>query len=173
MKNSIYSSGLILFFLLISCTSDDVNVDDSHIVGIWKLTEWNVKTPLDLNNDGIASSNLLTEFGCLNGSALVFNDAINGTLFYSSDVGFHTGIESEDEIFNGIICSTSSERLPSLITYVKIDNTVTINNDGDLSDLTLEGNTLSMFIQDGFVAYDVNTFEISVILDATYVFTKE
>jgi len=173
MKKPLFIFSILLcIIILTSCTSDD-SVENSSIMGAWKLTEWNVKTPLDLNNDGIASTNLLTEFGCLDGSELVFNDVNSGTILYTSDVGFHTGFDEEESQIFMMICGTDSERLAIPFTYSINENIVTITVSGELVNLTLEGNTLSLFVQDGFVAYDINTFEVSVIQDATYVFTKE
>lgn len=53
----------LLFF--ISCSSDET--DKGHD-GIWDLTEINVTFPVDNNNDGIFSSNIMQELPCLSGT---------------------------------------------------------------------------------------------------------
>lgn len=172
MKKSL----LFLYFIiaclpLTSCSQDD-EVNKSAITGIWKLTAWNVITPLDLNNDGESSTNLLNEFGCLSGSELIFKDSGFATLFYSSEVAFNVEIENES-LFFMLICGTSSNTVPRQITYVQQENSVILNDNGVELVLSLSENSLSFLVTDGFVGRDVNTQSIVVSEDVTYVFTKQ
>ncbi len=144
--------------------------DDNSIEGTWKLTSWTIKTAIDLNNDGLSETSFAP--GCLNGSNLKFTDASNGSLFFSSSVSYNTTNE-DGNLFFMIACSTGSERIPFPITYTKNNNTVTINNNGELITLTLTENALSMEVINGFVATDVDTQETTVSEDVTYIFTKQ
>lgn len=162
---------LIAYVLLVSCTKND-EVYEPSISGVWKLTAWNVSSPLDLNNDGVSNSNLLLEFGCLNDSEIIFKDSWNATIFYSSDVSFHVERENEG-LFFMISCSLDNESGPVQSTYVQEENDVILNNNGELSHFTLSENTLSRVVPNGFVASDAQTQEIVVSQDVTYIFTKQ
>lgn len=165
------SSLFIAYVLLVSCTKNDDTLQAS-ISGVWKLTAWNVISPLDLNNDGVPNSNLLLEFGCLNGSELIFKDSQNASLYYSSDVSFHVENENEGWFFM-ISCSLDGEVTPMQLTYVYQDNDVILNNAGDLLHFTLTDNTLSMVVPNGFVARNPETQDIVLSRDVTYLFTKQ
>ncbi|WP_447637035.1 hypothetical protein [Flavobacterium microcysteis] len=61
--------------LALSCSSDDDSdtLSNAAIEGTWKLTKYELPSSFDLNNDGTASNNLLTEVSCTSNSSLVFN----------------------------------------------------------------------------------------------------
>ncbi len=172
MKKSL----LFLYFLIAcipitSCSQDDA-VFESAISGVWELSAWNVDTPIDLNNDGVSSTNLLKEFGCLAGSELIFKDAVNATIFYSSEVAFNVEIQNESQFFM-FICGTNSNSVPRQITYVHQENSVILNDRGEELVLNLSQNTLSMLVPNGFVARDVNSQAVVISQDIIYVFTRQ
>ena len=70
---------IILFFNGCSQNDEDT-IEDNSISGKWELVSWSIKTPVDLNNDGIAT----TEFspGCLAGSYFEFEDDLNWKRLY-------------------------------------------------------------------------------------------
>lgn len=79
MKKIIY---LVLSFLtlgIVACSSDKNDGEEMMapvVVGVYNLTEINVSTAQDVNEDGVASSNLLEELSCLNGELTISS---NGT----------------------------------------------------------------------------------------------
>lgn len=164
-------SYLCLIFILTvftSCSKDDSQ--DNSIQGTWKLTSWTLKTPIDLNNDGVSSS--IFDPGCLNGSELKFIDNSTGTLFFSSIVSYNTSNENGTLVFM-TSCSTDSELSPSPITYIQDGEKLVITDNNEEFVLIRDGNTLSMLIPSGFKASASDTFEPTVSQDITYIFSKQ
>jgi hypothetical protein len=162
---------LYLILPLIFCTSCSTEAIDetSAILGQWKLTSWKVNTPIDLDNDGISNSEFSA--GCLSDSAISFIDPSNGTIFYSSSVTYNTRMENGQQVLL-TACSTRDDIVPSLVGYTMTNNTITLNSNGEEFLLTLNENTLSMHIPNGFVAKDIDTSETTISQDITYVFTR-
>jgi hypothetical protein len=70
MKHNLSVLGTMTFVLLfLSCSSDDPSDEekgvDARFVGTWELAEVNVSEPIDTNDDGTTTSNLMTEVDCL------------------------------------------------------------------------------------------------------------
>lgn len=176
---------LKLLFILglvftVSCSSDDSNNNDGvELEGTWRLTAWNVGESYDLNNDGTSSSNLLDEIDCYENETITF---AAGTATYMStsyaDIYFEAGEEGESDDTYIIECEQEIDNSPA--TYVRNGNTVTITityvEDGvteeDIIIGTLNGNTLSFVIPDGFYV-EGDDFTVEVEQDLTYVFTKQ
>lgn len=167
----------ILF--LTSSSNDNMTIlNNNDLLGVWNLTSITLTTPLDINNDGETSLNVLDEVSIID-ATLIFTDSINGTIFYDSSVSFYTRKEIGKLVFM-ITSSTGSENSPLPFTYTNTDNNVIINQDitfnqtnNNPSVLTLNQNSLSMEVTNGFVVKDINTFEESVSQDITYVFTRQ
>jgi hypothetical protein len=95
---------LFSFALIISCSSDDTPAgsnDKDAIIGTWNLVELNISPDQDIDNDGTANSNILSELNCVSGTltfredntwSLAFNGvnitAITGGLFDISCANF-------------------------------------------------------------------------------------
>ncbi|NNK81664.1 MAG: hypothetical protein HKO92_00945 [Flavobacteriaceae bacterium] len=163
---------ILLFFsiilLLNNCTRDKIG-ENSQLYGSWKLTEWITSNPIDLNNNGISTTNFSP--GCLLGSELIINDDFNGTLFYSSTMSFFTRMENNQLVYI-TSCITDSENEPLPITYTFENDTILLNNDGETSIFALDGDQLKLVIFDGFVAADVDTLDLTETHNLTFVFTR-
>ncbi len=62
--------GLIMIVILALCCKKDDEPTESEVskaAGTYQLTELNVSPPQDINEDGIASTNLLNELPCISG----------------------------------------------------------------------------------------------------------
>nr|WP_321223108.1 hypothetical protein [uncultured Psychroserpens sp.] len=81
---------LILFTSLVilnSCAKEET-VNQSRVIGEWKLTNYNIGSSFDINKDGTSNLNLLHEIACANNEVLTFettsvvssNDTYNPTL---------------------------------------------------------------------------------------------
>lgn len=74
---------IILFGLLLvlaGCIEED-NVSDRSIRGRWYLRSMRVSQPVDLNRDGTAQMDMVSEFGCLyDENILISNNGNNFTL---------------------------------------------------------------------------------------------
>lgn len=67
--NKVIITFILLSFFLKSCSSDDgeSEMEIAPVVGIWNLTEANISIAQDSNEDGTASTNMVTELPCLSG----------------------------------------------------------------------------------------------------------
>ncbi len=64
-----------LLFFLVSCNNQPTTPKNELILGVWKLTEWYSDTPIDINNDGKSSKDLLSQWnGCFKTSKIEFSD---------------------------------------------------------------------------------------------------
>lgn len=61
-------SVLFIAVLFAACSSDDDYNSEPSIVGSWTLVELNAAIPLDLDGDGKADRNIMTEIPCFEGN---------------------------------------------------------------------------------------------------------
>jgi len=152
-----------------SCFNDEDDALDAFQV-TWKLDSWSLETPIDLNNDGISS--LSFEPGCLNGSEIKFYDDSNGILNFSAFVSYNTSNENGN-LFFMTACSTGSDIYSQPISYHQDSETITNLETDETYTYTIENNHLYMVVSNGFVATDINTSEITVSQNMTYVFVRQ
>lgn len=123
MKRSFFIGAAAM--LALSCSSDDDggNLSNVAVEGTWKITKYELSRSFDLNNDGVASDNLLTETSCFSNSSLLFKTG-NAVTFNFPFVDFELvqpeGSESYEYITD---CNTSD---PEDYDYSVSDNVVTI-----------------------------------------------
>lgn len=105
MKNfttsRVFALAVVLNF--ISCSSDDNGgggQEGIEFAGTWVLTEINVSAPIDANNDGTTSSNLLDEVDCLR-DTLVLNETFE---WNSTEVVATLITQITNDLFN-VSCS--------------------------------------------------------------------
>ncbi|MBU3821717.1 hypothetical protein KO566_06565 [Flavobacteriaceae bacterium XHP0103] len=70
MNKIFFKVYVIILLALTSCSTEPI---EEAIDSKYKLASWTVNLPVDLNNDGISSLNLLDEITCSNDEVLVFN----------------------------------------------------------------------------------------------------
>jgi hypothetical protein len=152
-----------------SCSSDGGDGDTS-IVGTWKLTTWSINMPLDLNNDGVSSTNLLDEVGCTNNETLVFE--ANGVI--SSNDSFNPKIAvillddtANDYVFD-IVCAEGVIGFATSYTQTN-DNTVVFND----KESTISGHQLSCVYEDAIKIYNEDLTEVVATKNLTLVYTKQ
>lgn len=77
---------LLLTLLMISCESDDKPADETaslSLEGNWILTGWYDTEPRDINNDGVVSTDLYSQWnGCKKHSKLILNEDGTGEIIY-------------------------------------------------------------------------------------------
>lgn len=67
MKKALLLLPIALVFMAQSCKTDDSDVFiESPLLGFWTITQYTVTNPIDLNNDGVISNDLLLELPCYN-----------------------------------------------------------------------------------------------------------
>ncbi len=170
MKNN--SLFVILFFVLILCNSCS-NDDDSNqtsLVGTWELTSWNIGIPIDINNDSVASTNLLDEADCVNNETVVFET--NGTVSFNSSYNptFNIsliGETSETYLFD-IQCGLEGT-IGLAGTYEQNGDTVKILN----NTATINGNQLIIVYQNAIDIYNEDFTQILIKKDLTLIYSKK
>ena len=137
------------------------------IVGNYKLTAFNTSIPTDLNGDGTASTNQLSETNCLNNSFV----ALNANNTFTAD---SKGIDID--INNNIACFTDPDFTGTWVlngnilslTYTDGPDTITDN-------YIVNGNTFSATLNDGQVVgvEQVSGEPVYLTCDITIIFTKQ
>jgi len=99
---------LVLAWCLSGCQSDEDGADEDpipNITGTWLLTEWYDDVPRDINNDGVASNDLLAQWnGCKKYSKLVLNENGTGEIIYigpSDNPNCPDGFKTNDSFGSG------------------------------------------------------------------------
>lgn len=170
MKNFFYLLLSLLIFSATSCSVDKVSDEEFETIkGAWELTSWHIDNPVDLNNDGTATSDFSA--GCFADSNIVFKSDGQGTIFFSSKVSYNTA-EENGAITYMVSCARSTELKPSPIAYSVDKDIITIYDDERASIIVIEDNRLALTIEGGFITKDIDTFEITSQQDVTYYFTR-
>ncbi|WP_115461430.1 hypothetical protein [Winogradskyella aurantiaca] len=166
-----------LSIILISCSSDDSvplsETDD--LLGLWKLTEWNTETAFDINNDGIANTNLLEEIDCLDNETITFNSSNTAFVDTSSSIDIEVFVETgtTDSFVFDVDCDFETDSF--VLNWNRTENQVFLIEE-DFEDEPLiaqiDGNTLTFTLNDALVVYDDN-FEVEFTEDFTIVYTKQ
>ena len=149
---------IILIFTMFTFNSCDVepidsaiNIDDfgtnqSAVVGTYVLTAFNTSIPTDLNNDGVASTNQITETTCFTGSKITLNS--NNTFAF---------------IFNEIeILSDGTSDVLNCSINPEITGTWTLNGNALALTAPFEGvsQTLNATISNNTISWTENDVEI-------------
>ena len=137
------AAGVAVAASFTSCERDEYTItkDKTGIAGKYNVTQYNIPNGIDLNADGTASTNIVTESDCFNSTYLRINDDYT----YKLAEYFPNGITGE--IFcDSIVSSGIWRSLDGVLTttaYSKdgvINENFTIAADGSLSKTTPEGN---------------------------------
>jgi len=148
------------------------------VTGTYKLTAFNTSVPTDLNNDGTASTNQLTETACSNNMFLTLS--ANHT-FVSDSKGTEIAMDIDvvtGEVVQTIECFTDPDITG---TWVLTGNILSLTStDPDTGGLvtdnfTVVGNTLVYTLNDGEVVGTELTTGAPVYLtcDITLIYTKQ
>jgi hypothetical protein len=158
MKNIKFLKGIVLIFTAFTFTSCDVepldsaiNIDDfitneSAFYGTYLLTAFNTSIPTDLNNDGVASANQMTETTCFTGSKIILNSDNTFTFTFNEiDIAFN----GTNDVLN---CAINPE----------ITGTWTLNDNALALTALFEGvnQTLNATIGDNKIVWSENNVEI-------------
>jgi len=170
MKKLFFAAALIgLTFA--ACSDDDDQQTNVSVEGNWKLTGFTLDEPVDFNQDGTATANLIGETGCYTNSGIVFSGT--GQAVVSLE-----GLDVE-LIVEGGTETINIDCLPPDVAigpYTVTENTVVLSGNAGEGDqdvvLTRSGNTLSVYfpeIQD----VPVEGGGEAEVVGATLTFTKQ
>ena len=157
---------------LFACSSDDEGSTNGSVAGTWKVTAFTTGVPTDFNNDGVSSTNFLTESGCYDNSTIVLaaNNVATAN-FQELDVTFDYNAADPQNSTYTVDCLPST---PFTGIWAQSGNSVTVTIDGEPATFTLTGNTMTVTF-DEFVDIETNdgTETIYEVTSATMVFTKQ
>lgn len=160
----------ILLVSFTSCSTDDTqDSNDSSIVGVWTLNAWNIEDGLDMNNDGITSTNLLDEIDCSRNETLFFdkNGVVSLNTTFNPDLNISL-LNSETNTYNfDITCDTDG--IVSLATEYTIENSmITIGE----SVAEIEGGQIFLVFEDRIKIYNEDFTQVIETKDLTLVYNK-
>lgn len=157
---------LILGILFLnSCEKDNETIVDAELIGQWKLTELRTPVAFDINQDGIANTNLLLELDCKNEELLSF-DALGGVQsVYTYNYDLKTA-QTSDGYIHQVDCG--EELLAWATDYV--------SEDGGIYFLErvsrVKGNKLYTTYENSLDIHSSDFSEVIESLEVTRVYTK-
>ena len=173
MKKLLVFSVVSLF--LFSCSSDDdAPAPVDPIVGTWKMTAFEVENQYDLNNDGTASRELISETNCYQNETIQINEggaAIANSNSFLTVVGTLVA-GTTDQYTYTFTCENEAEITPTNWTL----NGTTLSfqeDDGFTVTATYNGsNEFSFTVPGGFEIYSAG-FNVVAEEDITITYTKQ
>ena len=191
MKKNVFSLFLLVTAVLFtSCDNEPIEGFDltqqntvtpgistnNSIVGTWKLTAWNTTNALDINNDGTAGINLLTELNCYDNETLVFNtDNTSVSMSRSyADIELNLVVGTTNSYNYVVNCVQAIENTNSTWTQAGQNVAITDATSGTATNflLSTNDNELSFLVPSGFT-YTSNDGSLTVNEDLTFVYTKQ
>ncbi|MDR6967486.1 hypothetical protein J2X31_001497 [Flavobacterium arsenatis] len=149
---------IAIAFTMMACEDQDDEIQNAGIEGTYKLTTFTLSAPIDYNNDGVATTNLIEETGCY--------DASNITLLPNGSAVFN--IQSvdidyipEDENGNPATVVECYFDGPETASYTSSTTLVTFSVGEESMSFTRTGNTLTYIVEgdDSFFGDVVLVFE--------------
>lgn len=160
--------------MLLSCNSDDNNDNNNvSVEGTWKLTRFELTEEVDLDNDGTASADLMSQTECFNNSTLVFD--ADATADFNIE-GFEVDIQpveggAEGEYEYVVTCDGVET---NTYTYTTSNNLVTVDTGTLPIALTRDGNKLTFALpQFGVIPVEENGEIVTLQTGAYLEFTKQ
>ena len=159
---------LLLSVSIFSCSSDDAANVPEISSGVYMMSSFKVEEATDLNGDGNASNNLMSEFGCFNNSLLTLNA---DHTFSSDEKGVEIIIEDDNSSIScfddGAIDGTWEQDGNKIILHYTMDGEVYDDS------FVISGSTLKFTIEDGMTVGIEDDVETYVMTDIVIVYTKQ
>ena len=162
----IFACALVFFT---SCSSDDMQ-NNSNLVGSWNLSAWNIDGGFDINDDGVVSTNLLSEIDCDQNETLLFegNGVVSLNTTFNPDIEIVLLSDSENEYRFNVECDT--EGIISLATAYSVNGSnISL---GEIN-AQLDGNQISIVFKNSLEIYNEALSEVIATKDLTLVYTKK
>lgn len=146
---------------------------ETELEGTWLLTAWIGTEAIDLNNDGVENINFLEEMDCYTNETILFNTDNTAVATSTSFATFEFIIEvgTTNSFEYSITCEEELDITNG--TWSQNGNIVTITDNFGTTDFTLNGNQLSIFVPEGFFAFNSDDFTVTTSQDLTFVYTKQ
>jgi len=167
MKKIVLILITVALVFLSSCSTEPIDAESFQ--GTWKLTEWSVNIPIDLNNDIISSTNLLEEIDCVSNETLVFDNqgTVVSNLTFNPKVDIALINASTNEYQFLVECDTEGI-IASAASYTKNNNTIIINNRMS----NINDNELIMIYENAIKIYNEDFTSVIETKNLKLVYTK-
>jgi len=169
MKKIVLPTFLVLIVFLSSCSIEPVEETFDFLEGTYRLTEYSVNVPIDLDNDTNYNTNLLEEIDCENNETLVFDR--QGFMY--SNLTFNPKIEvalidAQPGTFAVDVDCDTEGVIGMAISYRKSGNTIIINE----RIATLNGNNITMIFKNAIDIYNQDKTVVVDTKDLKLVYSK-
>ncbi len=138
-------------------TTDPGDGNDDLVGRTYLLTAFEVETPIDLNGDGVATTELISEGSCYENETLFFNDETNVTVTSTSFLEITVEVDADDNLIQSSECIFEEDITNA--TYSVNGNTITI----DGIDGVINGNQIVITVPEGFFGEIVGDDGISTV----------
>lgn len=166
-KRIIILTCLALFSL--SCSNDDSDelVDEPSVVGVWKLTGYDVGFLVDINDDNVKNSDIIKEIGCDVNEEIVFKT--DGTLAANDTFHHAVNIYKSDLNGNYNIIIECVEGYTSFATpYIYENDTVEFHDVVSV----ISNNQFDRVFENAIEIYNEDFTEIIEFRDLTLTYTR-
>jgi hypothetical protein len=125
-----------------------------NLVGDWRLIGWQSDIPRDIDNDGVETSDYLTEIDCFENETASFNADGTGTLFYRESMEVEVSSPSNDpsDLEYTVECFEDIRNFDFTWTQEGDSITVILDSDGTVMDFFRNGDIIFIAMRDFFVA---------------------
>jgi uncharacterized lipoprotein YehR (DUF1307 family) len=172
---------LLLLVVAVAVTACSKNDDDSgnngsvSVEGNWKLTSFTTENEYDLNEDGTASNNVMTETGCYLNETIAFNGDATGTAQSTSyaEITLDLVAGTTNEYEYSIACVQENET--TAFAWTQNGDTVVLTFAGFTYTGAKSDDTITIVLENGlaFEVEDDNGGTVMITEDITFVYTKQ
>ncbi|WP_179346650.1 hypothetical protein [Winogradskyella ursingii] len=147
------------------------------IIGIWKLQFWLSGNPLDINNDGIATTSILSEFDCYQNELITFLADGTGSFSYNSYAtitytpNFETSVIDQVDYF--VTCTDFEDTVNFTWTQSGNNFILTLLETEEVIYYLRDSDFLTTNVTNGFTATNTNDSSQTITEDIKFIFSKQ
>ncbi|MFD1014519.1 hypothetical protein [Winogradskyella rapida] len=158
-----------LILCLVGVTTACSDNDKSKVIGVWELTTRTIAIPFDVNEDGVANTNLVEEIDCNSLETLTFEE--NGSVYSGNEASVLMQFYKHDEDDTyGLQVDCNKESLISFASSYDEVNANTVQISG--RNYEIQGDTMTVVFEDAITIYNEDFSEALETKDLTLIYTK-
>ena len=148
--------GLVILVLCVACSEDDNTNDDRLKVATFNLVTYEIDTSLDMDNNGVSSTNLIGEIGCMRNEKLLIVSDGTGTSQSTGNPVYRESVNhlSETGISKFVSCNVNGNS--ARFTWNQNGNSFVTVGEGINISGTKTDTTIEFVVEDGFTFRIVN-----------------
>ncbi len=158
--------------LFFSCSNDE---PVPLLAGTYRLKQYNVPTPYDINGDGEASNNLLDEMLCNSDNFIILFDDFTAATRNNSTAVFFANSNSNAQTIDSVDCRLGEAEHPYAWKQDKYNLILTdfIDNDSVTFKVSKNLRQLRLTVPNQFKLYHTETDSLYLEQDVEFVFVKK